>query len=77
VLGSGWVLGSETVGADGTLYGAGLKGCSFYNESIWASNIIDQTSAEPNEEQVMIQGEDSAPANVQRLSNSSPLYPHR
>lgn len=68
---------SEFNGADGTLSDGSLKGCSFDNGATWASNIIDPDSAGGSGEQVMVQGEAAIPAEVQRLPNNSPLYPHR
>jgi hypothetical protein len=50
---------------------------SFANQQMWASNLIDPSSTNVNEEQVMMLGEEAMPASVQRLSASSPLFPRR
>jgi hypothetical protein len=49
---------------------------AFANQTTWSSNVIDPSSTNSNEEQVMVLGEDAYPTNVQRLSSSSPLFPH-
>jgi hypothetical protein len=48
---------------------------SFANQQLWASNLVDPSSTNSTEEQVMILGEDAKPLSVQRLSASSPLFP--
>jgi hypothetical protein len=50
---------------------------SFANQQLWASNLVDPSSTNSNEEQVMILGEEATPLSVRRLSSSSPLFPHR
>jgi len=70
-------LGSEYASADGSLSSGSTSALSFADQSTWASNLIDPTSVTANEEQVMVLGEDAMPLSVQRLSSTSPLFPHR
>jgi hypothetical protein len=71
------VLGSQYACADGSLSTGSNSPMAFANQTTWASNLIDPSSITTSEEQVMILGEDAMPLNVQRLSSSSPLFPHR
>jgi hypothetical protein len=52
-----------------------MKGWSFDNEAIWASNLVDPSTVDIKAEQVILLGEDAVPVGVVRLSSASPLFP--
>jgi hypothetical protein len=57
---------------------SGARTSTTYSASAaWGSNLIEPSSVQMSEEQVLLQGEAEMPTSVNRLSSSSPLYPRR
>jgi len=50
---------------------------TYASEVTWASNLIDPTSVQFDDSQVILQGETAMPTSVSRISSTSPLYPRR
>jgi len=77
MMSDGYTLGSGIIMMDGVSSMGVRDSTTYAAQAAWGSNMIDPTSVQFDDNQVILQGESAMPTSVGRITSSSPLYPHR